>query len=99
MTTFNTPEQIPDELLGKEHGPSTAITAISVSLNHVLHYCLLSGAFVSRLNTVVCLYFLSFFKLKITILQDFPEKSYTPKVQLPFFTPPGQCPRKIEMER
>lgn len=32
-------------------------------------------------------------------LQDFPEKAYQPKVQLPFLTPPGHCPRKVEIER
>ncbi|XP_064629143.1 dynein axonemal heavy chain 1-like isoform X2 [Lineus longissimus] len=32
-------------------------------------------------------------------ISDFPIESYEPKVQLPFFTPPGQCPRKIEIER
>jgi dynein heavy chain len=30
---------------------------------------------------------------------DFPERSYEPKVQVPFYTPPGSCPRKIEIER
>ena len=33
------------------------------------------------------------------MLQDFPDSAYQPKVQLPFFTPPGECPRKIEIER
>jgi len=31
--------------------------------------------------------------------QDFPPESYLPKVQLPFYTEPGQRPRKIEIER
>ncbi|KAK2170975.1 hypothetical protein NP493_1117g00049 [Ridgeia piscesae] len=31
--------------------------------------------------------------------QDFPPGSYTPKVQLPFWTAPGNCPRKVEIER
>ena len=35
----------------------------------------------------------------ITAISDFPEKAYQPKVQLPFFTAPGACPRKIEIER
>ena len=33
------------------------------------------------------------------IFQDFPLDSFMPKVQLPFFTAPGACPRKIEIER
>ena len=33
------------------------------------------------------------------LLQDFPPESYLPKVQLPFYTEPGQRPRKIEIER
>lgn len=32
-------------------------------------------------------------------LQDFPEKSWEPKVQLPYKAEPGQVPRKIEIER
>ncbi|XP_074644244.1 dynein axonemal heavy chain 1-like [Tubulanus polymorphus] len=36
---------------------------------------------------------------EITAISDFPVKAYEPKVQLPFFTPPGHCPRKIEIER
>jgi hypothetical protein len=31
--------------------------------------------------------------------QDFPRNSYEPKDQLPFYTKPGECPRKIEVER
>ena len=31
--------------------------------------------------------------------QDFPEKAWEPKVQLPFNAEPGQVPRKIEIER
>lgn len=30
---------------------------------------------------------------------DFPLQSYEPKVQVPFQVLPGQCPRKIEIER
>ncbi|XP_032988956.1 dynein axonemal heavy chain 1 isoform X1 [Rhinolophus ferrumequinum] len=30
---------------------------------------------------------------------DFPLQAYEPKVQVPFLVPPGQCPRKIEIER
>lgn len=30
---------------------------------------------------------------------DFPVQSYEPKVQVPFLVLPGQCPRKIEIER
>ena len=30
---------------------------------------------------------------------DFPVTSYTPKIQLSFWTPPGCCPRKVEIER
>lgn len=30
---------------------------------------------------------------------DFPVQSYEPKVQVPFQVLPGQCPRKIEIER
>ncbi|XP_071943674.1 dynein axonemal heavy chain 1-like isoform X2 [Antedon mediterranea] len=36
---------------------------------------------------------------QITTESDFPENSYLPKVQLPYFVPPGHCPRKIEIER
>ncbi|XP_022110107.1 dynein heavy chain 1, axonemal-like isoform X1 [Acanthaster planci] len=36
---------------------------------------------------------------EILTKSDFPEKSFLPKVQLPFFVAPGQCPRKIEIER
>ncbi|XP_071830856.1 dynein axonemal heavy chain 1-like isoform X2 [Apostichopus japonicus] len=36
---------------------------------------------------------------EILAKSDFPEKSFLPKVQLPFFVPPGHCPRKIEIER
>ena len=34
-----------------------------------------------------------------TAVSDFPKDGDRPKVQLPFFTPPGHCPRKIEIER
>lgn len=30
---------------------------------------------------------------------DFPLQAYEPKVQVPFLVLPGQCPRKIEIER
>lgn len=30
---------------------------------------------------------------------DFPPQAYEPKVQVPFLVLPGQCPRKIEIER
>ncbi|NXL83229.1 DYH1 protein, partial [Alectura lathami] len=33
------------------------------------------------------------------IKSDFPEQSLKPKVQVAFQTPPGQCPRSIEIER
>ncbi|NXX96307.1 DYH1 protein, partial [Centropus bengalensis] len=33
------------------------------------------------------------------IKSDFPEQSFKPKVQIAFQTLPGQCPRKIEVER
>jgi dynein heavy chain len=36
---------------------------------------------------------------KDTAISDFPQAAYLPKVQLPFFTAPGTCPRKIEIER
>ena len=32
-------------------------------------------------------------------MKDFPEQAYLPKVQLPFYTKPGDCPRKVETER
>lgn len=48
-----------------------------------------SGSYENMVHSYM-LYFLS---------QDFPEKSFLPKVQLPFFVPPGHCPRKIEIER
>ncbi|XP_052808511.1 dynein axonemal heavy chain 1-like isoform X3 [Mya arenaria] len=35
----------------------------------------------------------------ITAISDFPVQSYEPKVQLPFYAKPGECPRKIEIER
>lgn len=30
---------------------------------------------------------------------DFPLQAYEPKAQVPFLVLPGQCPRKIEIER
>ncbi|XP_060604387.1 dynein axonemal heavy chain 1-like isoform X2 [Ruditapes philippinarum] len=36
---------------------------------------------------------------EITDISDFPVKASEPKVQLPFYTKPGECPRKIEIER
>ncbi|XP_070580015.1 dynein axonemal heavy chain 1-like isoform X2 [Ptychodera flava] len=36
---------------------------------------------------------------EILTKSDFPLKSYEPKVQLPYFVPPGHTPRKIEIER
>ncbi|VDD79452.1 unnamed protein product [Mesocestoides corti] len=37
-------------------------------------------------------------EFKIT-LKDFPESSFEPKVQVPFYVKPGQCPRKLVIER
>ncbi|XP_036367019.1 dynein heavy chain 1, axonemal-like isoform X1 [Octopus sinensis] len=34
-----------------------------------------------------------------TSKSDFPWKSFEAKVQLPYYTPTGKCPRKIEIER
>ncbi|XP_056381079.1 dynein axonemal heavy chain 1 isoform X2 [Hyla sarda] len=36
---------------------------------------------------------------QVLVKSDFSQKGYEPKVQLPFTVPPGQCPRKIELER
>ena len=36
---------------------------------------------------------------KARLISDFPVSAYTPKIQLSFWTPPGQCPRKVEIER
>ncbi|XP_078000357.1 dynein axonemal heavy chain 1-like isoform X2 [Glandiceps talaboti] len=36
---------------------------------------------------------------EILTKSDFPLKSHEPKVQLPYFVPPGHTPRKIEIER
>ncbi|PVD29059.1 hypothetical protein C0Q70_11656 [Pomacea canaliculata] len=36
---------------------------------------------------------------EMTAVSDFPIKASEPKVQLPFFAKPGDCPRKIEIER
>ncbi|NXS08082.1 DYH1 protein, partial [Neodrepanis coruscans] len=36
---------------------------------------------------------------EIFIESDFPEQSFKPKVQMPFQRVPGQCPRKVEIER
>ncbi|XP_036594745.1 dynein heavy chain 1, axonemal [Trichosurus vulpecula] len=36
---------------------------------------------------------------EILVKSDFPLKAYEPKVQVPFQTLPGHCPRKIEIER
>ena len=33
------------------------------------------------------------------LLQDFPEKAWEPKVQLPYKAEQGQVPRKIDIER
>ena len=33
------------------------------------------------------------------VFQDFPVQASEPKVQLAFYTKPGDCPRKIEIER
>ncbi|XP_051777061.1 dynein axonemal heavy chain 1 [Erpetoichthys calabaricus] len=35
----------------------------------------------------------------ITPPTDFPQRGYEPKVQVPYIVLPGQCPRKIEIER
>ncbi|XP_050390512.1 dynein axonemal heavy chain 1 [Patella vulgata] len=36
---------------------------------------------------------------ELTTVTDFSLKASEPKVQLPFYTQPGDCPRKIEIER
>lgn len=36
---------------------------------------------------------------KLLTQTDFPLQAYEPKVQVPFMVLPGQCPRKIEIER
>ncbi|KAK3096562.1 hypothetical protein FSP39_001310 [Pinctada imbricata] len=35
----------------------------------------------------------------LTDISDFPLHASEPKVQLPYYTKPGECPRKIEIER
>jgi len=44
--------------------------------------------------SVFCVYTFVLF-----VIQDFPVQASEPKVQLPFYTKPGECPRKIEIER
>lgn len=83
----------------QDYGPSTASTAVSVSL----HFPIMSSCSFIRFHVISS--FPEIYKslpnelYTLTLLQDFPEESFKPKVQLPFFTPPGQCPRKIEIER
>ena len=36
---------------------------------------------------------------ELTTKTDFPTQSWQPKVQTPFYVPPGEVPRKIEIER
>lgn len=36
---------------------------------------------------------------KLLTQTDFPLQAYEPKVQVPYLVLPGQCPRKIEIER
>ncbi|KAM4652007.1 dynein axonemal heavy chain 1 [Discoglossus pictus] len=36
---------------------------------------------------------------EVLIKSDFPKSGHEPKVQLPFDVGPGQCPRKVELER
>ncbi|XP_075039903.1 dynein axonemal heavy chain 1 [Mixophyes fleayi] len=36
---------------------------------------------------------------EVLVKSDFSERGYEPKVQLSFTVPPGQCPRKLELER
>ncbi|XP_066453022.1 dynein axonemal heavy chain 1 isoform X2 [Eleutherodactylus coqui] len=36
---------------------------------------------------------------EMMVKSDFSKRGYEPKVQLPFTVPPGQCPRKVELER
>ena len=36
---------------------------------------------------------------KLLTQTDFPLQAYEPKVQVPYMVLPGQCPRKIEIER
>jgi len=59
----------------------------------VLLHCTL--AFLKEIQKcILCLMFC------ICILpQDFPEKAWEPKVQLPYKAEQGQVPRKIEIER
>ncbi len=64
---------------------TTASTILSVSLNMLTS--------ISFNIHCVCR------KCVFCVHQDYPEKSFQPKVQRPYFTPPGECPRKIEIER
>ena len=36
---------------------------------------------------------------KLTTKTDFPTQAWQPKVQTPYYVPPGEVPRKIEIER
>ncbi|TGZ66131.1 hypothetical protein CRM22_005485 [Opisthorchis felineus] len=36
---------------------------------------------------------------EVNFLIDFPRHSFDPKVQVPFYTPPTECPRKLQIER
>ncbi|CAH8652543.1 unnamed protein product [Schistosoma rodhaini] len=36
---------------------------------------------------------------EINMFVDFPPRSFDPKVQVPFYTPPKHCPRKLHIER
>lgn len=36
---------------------------------------------------------------ELTTKTDFPAQAWQPKVQTPYYIPPGQTPRKIEIER
>ena len=36
---------------------------------------------------------------KVAKNTDYPMSSWMPKVQMPYYTPPGQTPRKVAIER
>jgi len=70
---------------GQWFSPGTLVSSTNKTDRHGITEILLKVA----LNTIIIIF----------LFQDFPRNSYEPKVQLPFYTKPGDCPRKIEVER
>ncbi|KAF5403840.1 Dynein heavy chain axonemal [Paragonimus heterotremus] len=83
-------QSLADQAKDKEYAPFVGVDIPGIISDHIgLHGPTTEVNFLVVSVTGTC----------VITLKDFPPRSFDPKVQVPFYTPPTECPRKLQIER